>query len=82
MITQKVFPDKIIYYKDAETLLFSKFEVNIKKDSIYKLKANIYGEKINPEKHELRDDAKAVTLYKFKIEKIKSGFKVRFILDI
>ncbi len=76
------FLDEIIYYKDAEELLFSKFEVIIKKDSIYKLKAKIYGEKINREKHELRDDAKAVTLYKFKLEKIKSGFKVRFILDI
>ena len=76
------FLDEIIYYKDAEELLFSKFEVIIKKDSIYKLKAKIYGEKINREKHELRDDAKAVTFYQFKLEKIKNGFKVRFILDI
>ena len=76
------FLDEIIYYKDAETLLFSKFEVNINKNKIYKLKAKIYGEKINPKKQELRDDAKAVTLYEFKIEKIKSGYKVRFILDI
>jgi len=76
------FLDEVIYYKDAEKLLFSKFNVDIKKDKVYKLKAVISGEKIDTKRHELRDDVKAVTLYEFELKKSKNGYKARFILDI
>ena len=76
------FLNEVIYYKDAEKLLFNRFKVDINQNGIYKLKAIIYGEKINTKKHELRDDVKAVTLYEFKIEKAKEGYKTDFILDI
>ncbi|MEW6062949.1 MAG: archease [Nanoarchaeota archaeon] len=76
------FLDEIVYYKDSERLLFSKFDVNINKNKVYRLNAKLYGEKIDAKKHELRDDVKAVTLYEFKLEKSKEGYKARFILDI
>ena len=45
-----------------------------------KLKAKIYGEKIRPELG--GTVVKAVTLYKYKFEKNKKGYKVRVSLDI
>ena len=48
----------------------------------YVLEAEIEGEKINPKKHELKVDVKAVTLHKFELKKTKEGYKSRVILDI
>lgn len=76
------FLSQIIFYKDAEQLVFSKFKVEIKeKEGIYCLKADLVGEKINPEKHSLRDDAKAITWHHFQIEKNKE-WKARVIVDV
>ena len=47
------FLQEIIYYKDADLLLFSKYNVKIKKnkkDKTYKLQATAYGEKLNMKK--------------------------------
>lgn len=83
------FLEELIYLKDAKYLLFNKFKVKINKKflgksslKIYFLEAEIEGEKINPEKHELKTDVKAPTLHHFSLEKIKNGYKARVILDI
>lgn len=73
------FLEELIYLKDAKYLLFNKFSVKIKEG---KLEAEIEGEKINPKKHELKVDVKALTLHKFELKKIKEGYKAVIILDI
>lgn len=73
---------ELIYYKDAEALLFSKFDVKIKKNKIYKLVATVSGEKIDPVRHELRNDVKAVTYYKFEVKQTTEGWFARVVLDI
>src|SRR3989338_1527285 len=75
------FLEELIYLKDAKYLLFNKFKVKIDKEK-GTLTAEIKGEKINPKKHELKTDVKAITLHKFKLKKVKEGYKVRVILDI
>ena len=77
------FLEELVYLKDAKCLLFSKFKVKIleKKDKFY-LDSVIEGEKIKPNKHDLKTDVKAVTLHKFELKKIKNGYKVIVILDI
>jgi SHS2 domain-containing protein len=75
------FLGELIYFKDAELLLFSKFKVIIKKGKIYKLKAILEGEKLT-KKHEQKVDVKAVTYHKFEIKKIKNKYAARVILDI
>jgi len=75
------FLEELIYLKDAKYLLFNKFKVKIDKEK-GTLTAEIKGEKIDPKKHELKTDVKAVTLHKFELKKIKEGYKVRVILDI
>lgn len=77
------FLQEIVYYKDAESLLFGKYEVEVnKEDEDYSLKATIYGDKINMKKQELTADVKAVTLHKFEVKKTRDGWSAFVILDI
>lgn len=76
------FLEEIVYIKDTDGLLFSKYKVKIKKDKVYKLKASCYGEKINPKKQILMADLKAVTLHMFEIKKVNGRWFARFVLDI
>ena len=77
------FLQELIFLKDSRKLLFSKFKVKVKKDKEnYILNSEAFGEKINPKKHELKVDVKAVTLHQFKVEKKKDKWVARIILDI
>lgn len=73
------FLGEIIYFKDAYSLLFSKFDVKIKDSNIY---AKLRGETINREKHNLRIDVKAVTLYRFSVRHENGIWRAEFVLDI
>ncbi|MBS3171120.1 archease [Candidatus Woesearchaeota archaeon] len=76
------FLGELIYFKDAELLLFSKIKVDIKKEEkLYKLKALLKGEKLR-EEHEQKVDVKAITFHKFEIKKLKEKYSARVILDI
>lgn len=76
------FLSELIYFKDAEALLFSKFDVKVKKDKIYNLTATVAGEKIDSRRHELRNDVKAVTYHMFVVERRRTGWYARVVLDI
>lgn len=81
------FLQEIIYYKDAELLLFSKYDVKItedkknKKEKKFILNCTAFGEKLNMKKHTLMVDVKAVTLHMFSVRKNKD-WNARVILDI
>lgn len=78
------FLSELVLLKDKDQILFSRFELKIEelKTKEYLLKANLRGEKINPQKHKLRSDVKAVTWHMFKLGKDDTGWKVQIILDI
>ncbi len=73
---------EIIYLKDSEFMVFSKFDIEIKKNSNYLLNATIFGEEINQSRHELRCDVKAITYHLFDVSKKEGRWIARFILDI
>ncbi len=73
------FLSEIVYLKDAKSLLFSRFDVKINE---LDLMAKLWGEKIDREKHHLRTDVKAVTLYRFEVKKENGIWKAEFVLDI
>jgi SHS2 domain-containing protein len=73
---------ELVYLKDAEAVLFSKFNVNIKKNDAYDLKAMVSGENINQQKHILRSDVKAITYHMFEVKKTEENWTARVILDI
>ena len=57
--------------------------VEILKDKdIYHLTAEATGEKLNPLRHELLVDVKAVTLHRFTVKQTPEGWEATVILDI
>src|SRR3989344_86095 len=76
------FLQELIFLKDAKLLLFSKFKIKIKQNKEFLLIAESYGEKLNPKKHELLVDVKAVTYHSYKVEKIKNYWKAFIIIDV
>lgn len=76
------FLEEIIFLKDSQRLLFSKVKVKITKNKEYKLDAELRGEEINPKKHKLGNDAKAVTYHDFEVEEIKRKWRAKVIIDI
>jgi len=73
----------LIYYKDAEKLLLRVSEIEIReKDQKHLLEGIAVGEELDPSRHELRVDVKAVTLHRFSLEKTDRGWQASVILDI
>jgi len=68
----------LIAIVDTEEKFFSKFEIEEITET--KLKAKLKGEPIKPELGETV--VKAVTMYNFKLEKTKQGYKTTVSLDI
>lgn len=76
------FLNEIIFYKDADRLIYKTVRVDIIKNKTYTLHAELHGEEIDLKKHKLGNDVKAVTMHKFKIEETKKGWTCRVVLDI
>ena len=74
--------EELIYLKDADYMVFSRFEVKIQKGQKYFLEGKAWGEKINPQKHTLRVDVKAITYHHFSVKEEKGVWKAEVILDI
>ncbi|MEM1607288.1 MAG: archease [Candidatus Bathyarchaeia archaeon] len=69
---------------EIENMLYSSFNIlSIERDNgKFKLKAKIYGEPFNPEKHKQKVGIKAVTYHRMEINEEPSGVTIKFILDI
>jgi len=74
---------EFIYYKDAELLLLRVPAVEIKPtDGRLVLTAIARGEKIDLRRHDMGVDVKAVTLHRYRVQKVKDGWEAMVILDI
>jgi SHS2 domain-containing protein len=77
------FLQELIFYKDAELLLFNKFELAIEqKNSTWHLRGKAYGEEISRDRHQLLVDVKAVSLHNFKVQKTPQGWQATVIIDV
>ena len=76
------FLDEIIYLKDKDALVFNSCKISINEAKKLKLKATLFGDRIDHEKQELRVDPKAVTMHKFLVKKEKGNYIARVIIDI
>ena len=77
------FLQEFIFLKDAEQLLLrpSWVEIQQQKGQV-SLNAETHGEKINRHKHDLTVDVKAVTLHRFRVEKMDDQWQGTVVLDI
>ncbi len=77
------FLNEFVYYKDAKGLLLRSGPVSLGRwDSLYTLKAELYGERIDPSRHPLRADIKAVTLHRFDLHRSKDHWEATVVLDV
>jgi SHS2 domain-containing protein len=77
------FLQELIYYKDAEQLLLRAQELRLADARPpYTLQAAVAGEPIDPHRHRMRVDVKAVTLHHFSLTKTDHGWEAMVILDI
>ncbi|HET6418819.1 MAG TPA: archease [Geobacteraceae bacterium] len=77
------FLQEIVFFKDARRLLLRVDSVEISSGNAgYALKARASGEELDPEKHDLIVDVKAVTLYRFELRQTEDGWLANVVLDI
>jgi SHS2 domain-containing protein len=78
--------EKLLYLYEVENMLFSKFKVaEIKKmNGKLILEAEIYGEKIDLSRHDIKAAIKAPTYHELEIkeDEIKSGWKGKVVFDV
>jgi len=75
------FLTEIIVVKDVDSLLFREVEVKVATDQ-KSLEATMKGEPIDRDRHLLRNDVKAVTMYMFGVRREGSRWKATVVLDI
>jgi SHS2 domain-containing protein len=77
------FLQEFIFFKDARRLLLRVLSVSIDKGNAgFSLLAKAAGEELDPEKHDLIVDVKAVTLYRFAVQQTEDGWMATVVLDI
>ncbi len=77
------FLDDLLFYKDAELLLFGKFDISIsQEDGEYKLKCVAHGEELDVSRHDPRVDVKAITMHLFEVKKKGEWWWAKVLVDI
>ena len=76
------FLSEILFLKDSKYMVFKKLKVTIKENKKYELKAVLEGDTINPQKQQLENDIKAVTMHMFEVKKERNGYKATVVVDI
>ena len=77
------FLGELIYYKDAEGLLLGLESLAVQGGpGGYRLVAEAAGEAMDPARHELGLDVKAVTLHHLAVERVPLGWQATVVLDV
>jgi SHS2 domain-containing protein len=77
------FLNELVFLKDARQLLLRAHQLSIKKvNANFILRGTVYGEKLDPQKHALSVDVKAVTLHRFSLRQTDAGWQAFVVLDI
>lgn len=76
------FLNEIVFFKDARRLLLRVTKATVTEtDEGWKLRAAAYGDIIDPARHPLGTDVKAVTLHRLALEEKQGGWKATVVLD-
>lgn len=74
---------QIVFLKDAEGLVFREAAVEVdRRQGKWQLRGTLSGEAINPARHELRADVKAVTKHLYEVKQKDGRWYARVVLDI
>jgi SHS2 domain-containing protein len=70
---------ELLYRFDAEHQVFGRFEVTVRPDG---LTATAWGEPLDPARHLLNHEVKAITYHELKVEPTDGGWAAEVIVDI
>lgn len=73
--------EEVNYQLITEGFAIGRFSINISKNSIYELKATIYGESLDLKKHHFKVEIKAPTFHLMEIKQ-NNQVMMRFLLDL
>jgi len=73
---------ELIYYKDAKNFLLKRCKLEITDNEKFRLKAVLFGDNIDSKRQILKIDVKAVTYYRFRIEKIDDIWHGEVVFDL
>lgn len=77
------FLQKLIFYKDAEgEILRVKALELMRKNNLYQIRAQLSGESIDPSRHQMSVDVKAVTFHRLAVVELESGWSATVVLDV
>ena len=70
---------ELLYRFDAEHMVFAKFEVRVRDDGLTGI---AWGEPLDPARHMLGHEVKAITYHELKVERTGDGWLAEVIVDI
>jgi SHS2 domain-containing protein len=73
---------ELIFLKDRDREVFTDTRVRLEGTGPWVLTARMKGGGIDPERTDLRADAKAVTFHQFALEPLDGGWRARVVIDI
>ncbi len=77
------FLQELIFYKDARQLLLRVHHLQVEtQKGIARLEGELYGETLNPQKHDLVVDVKAVTFHRYRVEQTEKGWEATVVADV
>jgi len=71
--------NELLYIFDVERIIFRRFDVLEITNT--RLKADAYGEKVDPSRHKLRGGVKAATYHTLKVAERRDRYSIRVIFD-
>lgn len=75
--------NELVYLKDAKCLLLRIESIAVNQDQgLHRAQVVAKGERIDPRRHKLLVDVKAVTLHRFSLVAIEGGWKATVVLDV
>ena len=77
------FLEELIYYKDTQSLFLRVRDVRVRQTAEqWSVEAVAEGETIDPTRHQLSADVKAVTLHRLTVQQTDGGWEATVVLDI
>ena len=75
--------EELIYYKDAERLFLRVTALEVtRRGACWIIDGTLAGEPIDPSRHHLSGDVKAVTMHRLKVEPRNEGWEATVVLDV
>lgn len=75
-----VWLNELLYQYEVERFICRRFSIDDMDET--SLHALVFGEKIDPVRHEIRTEIKSVTYHQFRVEKTDDGWEAQVIFDV